>query len=112
MIGTSATLGVAHQQGWGAFGEFEQTIMQADTCKARILQVGWSTGAGSRSLAKTNALIGWSKKAARHGHHYASWHNAQNRNVLCKVSFGNVAKCTAKGRPCPQQPQLKLDILF
>ncbi len=111
-VGAAVTLGVAHQQSWGAFGEFGQDYAVSSSCKPSVLAVGWWTGAGARSFAETRALIGWSKRADRHGKKYSSWHNARSRNVSCSIIKDKTAKCTVKGRPCLRNSRTDLDNLF
>ena len=111
-IGTSATLGVAQQQGWGAFGEFKQSIASLDTCNAPLRAVAWSKGIGSQPIAQTRALINWSKKASRHGASYSSWHNARSRDITCKALAHNDTKCVVKGRPCQRKAEMDFDRLF
>ncbi len=103
LVGAGAAVGIARQQGWSGFGEFGQGIAPPlkGVCKAQISFVGWSTGVRARALAETRALVGWSKKARRHGPGYNRWHNARSRHMECKIISAKTAKCTARGRPCP-----------
>jgi len=112
-IATSATLGVAQHQGWGAFGEFEQSMSSGlEACEPPIRSVAWASGIGSQSIARTRALVSWAKKARRHGSTYISWHNARNRDISCETLAHNDAKCVIKGRPCKRQPEMKTNQLF
>lgn len=111
-VGTSASLAVAHHQGWGGFGEFQQGIAISDSCKAQVEFIGWSTGPGSRAIAETRALIGWAKRANRHGKAYSSWHNARSRDLSCRVLLRKTAKCVVKGRPCQSKEKLEFNVLF
>lgn len=112
IIGASAALGVAQHQGWGAFGELGPIDSQFATCMPLLTSIGWSSGTRARSTAETRALVNWSKQAGRHGNTYASWHNAYNATVTCDIRSGYTAKCTVKGRPCPQKARIELDVMF
>ena len=112
-IGSSLALGVAHQQGWGQFGEFQQSINSAhEGCEAPIQVSSWSSGVGAQSFAHTRALVKWSQKARHHGLTYASWHNARGRDVTCNTFAHNETRCIVKGRPCQRQAEVEPEILF
>ncbi len=109
-VGASAALGVAHMQGWGAFGEFQQSMPPVtESCKAPVSATSWSKGAGARSIAETRALIIWSKRATRLGSRYASWHNARSRDVTCTKVSSQSTKCTVRGRPCQRSARINPD---
>ncbi len=112
-IGTSAALSAAHQKGWGDFGELGQSITSAhEVCEAPISVIAWSSGVGSKSIARTRALVKWSKKARNYGLSFASWHNARGRDITCETRSHKDAKCVIRGRPCQREAELKLEQLF
>lgn len=112
IAGAAATVGVANNQGWVAFGDFDRNGAAVDSCKTPLITIGWSTGSGARQMAETKALIKWQDKARGHGKKYSYWHNASNRHVRCKIFAGVGAKCIIKGQPCEDKVAIDFDKLF
>jgi hypothetical protein len=105
--------GAADRSAQRAAGEWDTTLVlpkPSMRCKQAVKVAGTSGDGGAHSEARHNAIESWrSQVTNRHGHDYAHWWRANEKDVTCRSASAKHT-CEALAAPCMAEPGSTNDV--